>query len=260
MDRRGFLTLALALALAPLRAARVAAEERTGTFEADVGILYGTLSFHVAGTIQEAVNRAVGRYDVTIRGRGAGITNAVDSSGILREGRWTPGRTRSVFVVHGRESRSEVAYDWGRRAIEYHNRSETFFLRRLRVTDDVVAIPEGMHVDDVISATLNYAESLWPPQPDGSLLTYVVRRYRPSGEGPDDVQRHYRAELVPFVLKLAPDPETGRPVALFDLTRFSSWARENRPARIVFGAHRRPESITSSLMLGTSVAIRLGGA
>jgi hypothetical protein len=42
------------------------------------------------------------------------------------------------------------------------------------------------------------------------------------------------------------------------MTRFSSWAREDEPARIVFGADRRPESITASLILGTSLAIRLG--
>src|SRR5262249_36977121 len=142
----------------------------------------------------------------------------------------------------------------------YRNRSETFFLRRQRVTDTVVTVPPGMHVDDVISATLNHADDLWPPQPDGSFLTHVVRRQRPSGDGADAVHKPDPAELVPFVLRIAPDPATGRPTALFDLTRFSSWARESQPARIVFGPHRRPETITSSLMLGTSIAIRLGNA
>ena len=260
MDRRRFLALAVSVALAPVLRLRAAAEERTGTFEADVGILYGVLSFHLAGTIHETLDRPAGRYEVAIRGQGEGITSAVDSRGILREGRWTPTRTQSVFIVHGRESRSEVVYDWDRRVIEYHNRSETFLLRRLRVTDDVVPIPGGMHVDDVLTATLNYADALWTPQADGSLLTHVIRRHRPSGEGPDDVQGRYRAELVPLALRVTSDPQTGRPTALFDLTRFSSWAREDRPARIVFGAHRRPESITSSLMLGTSVAIRIAAA
>ena len=211
------------------------------------------------GTITESVDQAAGRYEVKLSGQGAGIENRTESTGVVREGRWTPVRTSSVFLVHGRESRSDVAYDYSRRAIEYHNRSETFFLRRLRVTDDVVAMPEATHVDDVISATLNFAERRWTPQADGTLHTYVVRRHRPSSEGPDDVQRRYRAELVPFVLNVVPDPETGRPTALFDLTRFSSWARENRPARIVFGPHRRPESITSTLMLGSSVTIRITG-
>jgi hypothetical protein len=63
--------------------------------------------------------------------------------------------------------------------------------------------------------------------------------------------------MVPLELKIAPDPETGKPSALFDLTRFSSWAKKSQPARIVFGADRRPELITSSMILGTSVTIRL---
>jgi hypothetical protein len=66
-----------------------------------------------------------------------------------------------------------------------------------------------------------------------------------------------RAELVPFELKVAPDPETGKASARFDLTRFSSWAKKSEPARIVFGADRRPEVITSSMILGTKVTIRM---
>jgi hypothetical protein len=52
----------------------------------------------------------------------------------------------------------------------------------------------------------------------------------------------------------------GRATALLDMTRFSSWAREDEPARIVFGADRRPESITASLILGTSLTIRIAPA
>ena len=67
----------------------------------------------------------------------------------------------------------------------------------------------------------------------------------------------YRAEFIPLVLRVVADPESGKPTALFDMSGFSSWAREDRPARIVFGADRRPELIESSLILGTSVTIRL---
>src|SRR2546425_5627954 len=102
-----------------------------------------------------------------------------------------------------------------------------------------------------------YTLSLHDALPICSLLTHVVRRRRPVNEGPDDVQKFYRAELVPFVLRVTSDPETGKPSALFDLTRFSSWAREARPARVIFGPDRRPELITASLMLGTSVNIRM---
>ena len=58
-------------------------------------------------------------------------------------------------------------------------------------------------------------------------------------------------------LKIGPDPESKKPTALFDMRGFSSWAREDRPARIVFGADRRPELIASSLILGTSITINL---
>jgi hypothetical protein len=84
-----------------------------------------------------------------------------------------------------------------------------------------------------------------------------VRRRRPANEGPDDVQRVYRAEIVPFELRVGRDPETGKPAAHFDLTPFSSWALQNRPARILFDPNRRPETILCSLMLGTSVTLRI---
>ena len=76
---------------------------------------------------------------------------------------------------------------------------------------------------------------------------------------PDDVDRRYRAELVPFELRVTTEAG-GRATALLDMTRFSSWAREDEPARIVFGADRRPESITASLILGTSLTIRIAPA
>jgi hypothetical protein len=85
-----------------------------------------------------------------------------------------------------------------------------------------------------------------------------VRRRRSDNEGPDDVAQSYRAELVPLELKIEPEPETHKQSALLDLSRFSSWARENRPARIVFDDQRRPLLITGSMILGTSVTIRLG--
>jgi hypothetical protein len=40
------------------------------------------------------------------------------------------------------------------------------------------------------------------------------------------------------------------------MTRFSSWARSDRPGKIVFTADRRPETVSSSLILGTSITIR----
>ena len=262
--RRRFLVFLSALALAPghlvaIRRARGEPARRTSAYEAEVGILYDLLTFQLSGTIVEDVDRSQGRYEIRIRGEGSSILNRIDSSGTWRDGRWAPIRTSSLFVVYGRESRLQVVYDYAARTVDYRYRGETFLLRRSRAAEDVIRIPEGMHVDDALSATLNYGEGLWRPGPDGVLQTHVVRRRRPANEGVDDVEKAYRAELVPFVLRVAPDSMTGQPTALFDLSRFSSWAREDRPARIVFGPDRRPETITSSMILGTSVTIRMRG-
>ena len=258
LTRREFLTLLpLALLVAPAGRARAAAESRKADYTVDVGILYDVLTFHLVGTIVETLDRAGGRYEVKVVGEGAGIGHRIESSGVRRGGRWAPAHTTSRFHVKGRESRSDIRYDYGRRLVEYHFRGETFLLRRLRVADDLVPVPEGMHVDDLFSATLNYAEALWPPQADGSYRTTVVRRRRKEDEGPDEVEQRYGAELVPFAFRVAADPESRKPAALVDLTQFSSWASKGRPARIVFGADRRPEAVSSSLMLGTSLAIRI---
>jgi hypothetical protein len=257
IDRRDFLTLALAVFLIP---ARLAAEPigRRSAFAADVGILYQMLTFQLKGDVQENIDQAAGRYDVRVNGQGDGIANRIESRGVLRDGRWTPLRGESWFQVRGRESRVQVTYDYERRLVEYHARGETFIMRRLRVVDDVVPLPVGVTIDDAISASLNFRDGRWTPHRDGRLQTYVVRRRRSDNEGPDDVAQSYRAELVPLELKIEPEPETHKQSALLDLSRFSSWARENRPARIVFDDQRRPLLITGSMILGTSVTIRLG--
>jgi len=244
--------------VAPLAPALAAVDRRTGDYAADVAILYRVFTLRLEGTIDEVVDRATGRYDVTISGEGGRIANRIECHGMLRDGRWRPSRSTSWFQVVGREARTEIAYDWDARTAAYHYRGETFLLRRVRVADDVVSLPAAP-VDDAISALLNYADGRWMPEADGSFRTRVIRRRRPANEGPDDVDKLYRAELLPVVLKIGPDPESRKPTALFDLSGFSSWAREERPARIVFGADRRPELIASSLILGTSIEIRLKG-
>jgi hypothetical protein len=244
-----------AAAASPLPA-RATIERRKGDYTADVAILYRVFSLHVDGTIDEAVDRAAGRYDVTIRGEGGRIANRIECQGTLRDGRWYPLRSTSWFQVVGREARTEIGYDWSARTATYHYRGETFLLRRVRVADDVLPLSAGP-VDDAVSAILNYADGRWRPDADGSFRTRVVRRRRPANEGPDDVDRAYRAELLPVMLKIGPDPESGKLTAVFDFSGFSSWAREDRPARIVFGPDRRPELISSSLILGTSVTIHL---
>lgn len=260
LSRRQFLTLPLALTLVPLARAAAETEQRRVAYDVDVGVLYNALTFELAGSIDEAVDREVGRYQVVAVGKGAHIGNRIESRGVRHDGRWAPLQASAWFQVAGRESRSDITYDWERRIIDYHFKGETFLLRRLRIADDRVVVPEALHVDDVISAVLNYADGIWPPEPDGSFRTHVVRRLRPEKEGPDEVQRYYRAEIVPFVLKVTPDRETGKPTALIDLSRFSSWAREGRPARIIFAGNRRPEAIMAPMVLGTSVTIHLKDA
>ena len=257
LGRRTVLGMALAWALAPRRQAAAEAELRKGAFSARAALLFGAFRFEENGVIEEAIDRGAGRYEVRITARGQEMTTDIQSTGILRAGRWAPLRFTDRFVVYGRESRLEITYDHARRHILYQGRSETFLLRRLRMTDDTLAMPVGVHVDDVVSATLNYAEGRWPVESDGRLVTQVVRRQRTPGEQPDDAERRYRAELVPFELRVGPDAG-GHATALLDMTRFSSWAREDEPARIVFGANRRPETITATLILGTSLAIRIG--
>src|SRR2546430_12626141 len=98
-----------------------------------------------------------------------------------------------------------------------------------------------------------------PPRSTLFPYTTLFRSQAPD-EGPDEVATGYRAELAPLEAKLAPDPENGKSSALFDLSPFSSWMRPSRPARIVFGINRRPELITTSMILGSSLTIRLGAA
>lgn len=267
ISRRKLLTLSLAPLLAPLASllgplARAwgAEEAIRGTYTLDARLLYEVISFQLTGTIREALDPEGLRYRVTLSGTGSRIDNKMESAGVLRGGRWAPVVTRSWFRVLGRESRSEIAYDHDRRTIAYHAQGETFLLRRQRVADDRLPLPEGLHVDDAVSAALNYADRRWPPEGDGIFRTHVVRRQRPSNEGPDDVAPAYRAEILPFVLQVEHDPATGRATALVDLSRFSSWVRPNEPARVLFGPDRRPELITSEMILGSSVTIRLARA
>jgi hypothetical protein len=105
-----------------------------------------------------------------------------------------------------------------------------------------------------MTATLNFADGRWLPQPDGSHRTFVVRRRRPDDEGPDDVATAYRAEIVPFELIVDVDA-SGKRAARFDLSRFSSWAKPSEPARIIFDSSGRPEIIKTSMILGSSVKI-----
>ena len=255
--RRHFLTLSLLALLAPPRLLRAEPAHRQGLLDVDVGLLYSALALELKGTVEEAVDQPAGRYEISASGRGRGLASRLESQGIARGGRWAPLHASAWFQVAGRESRSELTYDYERRQVHYRFRGETFFLRRMRMADDVLTLPEGTHLDDVMSAILNYADGRWPASPDGAYRTSIVRRRRPENEGPDDIQQVLPGGNHAAGASGRRDPQSGKPVAAFDLAPLSSWAREDRPARVVFGADRRPETISASLMLGTSVNIRL---
>lgn len=262
IGRRQFLALPLGALLTRLAvpSSRKMAEAatRTDAYAVDVALLYGVFRCHLDGTLTEVIDPAAGRYHVTADGQGDGIASRVESSGVLMGGRWAPVEVHSYFNVRGRESRSDIVYDWRKRTADYRYRGETFFLRRIRVAHDVLAVSESMRLDDGVSAVLNYQEGRWPPEPDGSFLTHVVRRRRRENEQPEDVQDSYRAEVVPLTFQVAVDPGSGKRTALFDLSRFSSWAKADRPAVITLGQDGRPEQIAMEMILGTSVRLRVG--
>ena len=254
LSRREFLTLPLALALAPVGTAWGGVERYQRGYTLDVGVLYDVFKFGNAGSIEERVDRAANTYEVVIAGRGTSIETSIESGGEWRDGRWWPTHTKSFFLVLGRESRTDVAYDYARRTSAYHARAETFFLRRERLVNDTVALPPGARVDDAISALLNYQDNVWLPDADGMYRTHIVRRQRKKGELPDDVDKAgYRAELVPLQFRVEGS------TALVDLTRFSSWALEESPGRITFGPDRRPQRLLASLRLGTRITVQFDG-
>src|SRR5260370_1216007 len=124
LSRRRFLTLPLALLLAPAALpwdrARAAPDSRRGTYAVDVGILYGMLGYHLEGTLSETVDRAAGSYEVKIAGEGDGIANRIASRRVLLNGRWAPQESDSFFSVKARKARADIAYHWTRRTSAYH--------------------------------------------------------------------------------------------------------------------------------------------
>ena len=67
----------------------------------------------------------------------------------------------------------------------------------------------------------------------------------------------YRAMLAPVRFRVAPDPATGGLQGQLDMTSLSSWARPSQPARVAFDAARHLQSFETSLILGTTITVRL---
>src|SRR5262249_14132688 len=227
-SRRCLLQMAILTAFAP-RAGPVHAAERTVktyAYEANVGVLFNLLTYTLTGTVTADIDQANERYRVEMNGSGPGARARTESRGIIREGRFMPIETRSSHTVRGRDNRVTVTYDYSRRVADYHVRAYTFLMGRQWFVDDVVRLPEGQHIDDLISATISFAEHKLGADADGAFRVTVVRRARPQNEGTDDVSPGgYRAELATARFRAAPDAASGRLTALLDLTGFSSWAR-----------------------------------
>lgn len=258
LPRRRFLTLPLL----PLLLPRAAGADVNGVinraYEADVSVLFKLLTYAVKGTLSEEIDRAGGRYRYTLTGHGTGVSTRTAGAGIIREGRFKPTEALSAHTVRGRENRTSLAYDYQRGLVEYHSVSYTLLLGRRRQADDVVKLAPGQHVDDIVSAELNFAADKLDRDPDGAHRITVVRRARPANEGPDDVSADgYRAELATLRLHASPEAVTGRLTARLDLTGFSSWAKPAQPAHVAFGPDRHLESVESSMMLGTTFTLRL---
>lgn len=257
LTRRGFLALPLLSLVLPRHALGGAVERTVKAYDLNVGVLFNLLTYTLTGSVTVEVDRAAGTYRVTMNGAGPGVVARTESSGIIREGRFMPTRTRSSHTVRGRENRLALSYDYESRLARYQVEAHSFLLGRRWELDDVVRLPIGRHVDDLISAVLNFVHGALDVDAGGAYRITVVRRARPANEGPDDVSpTGYRAELATMRFHAEQDA-TGRFTALVDLTGFSSWARPGRPARVVFGSDRYLESATSSLILGTTFTLRV---
>ncbi|HEX6079611.1 MAG TPA: hypothetical protein VF197_08260 [Methylomirabilota bacterium] len=259
--RRQFLGLLPGgLLLATSRAEALDDGRSAFTYRLDLSILFNFLTLSLAGTVVQEIDRRAGKYRVTMDGTGTAISTRTEATGIIRDGRFMPVESRSVHHFRGRENTVATSYDYARQRVELHAVTHTLLLGRRRQVDDALAIPPGRHIDDLISAELNFAADTLDHDGDGNYSTWVMRRARPDNEGPDDVSPDgYRAELVPLRFRPTPSGPGGRLTAQIDITRFSSWARPDTPARITFAPDRQLESVQSTLILGTTLSVRVTG-
>ena len=230
------------------------------SYQLDLTVLFSLLTLSLSGTGVQEIDRRAGKYRVTMEGQGTGISTRTEATGIIRDGRFKPVETRAVHHFRNRQNTSTTTYDYTRQRAEIHAVTHTLLLGRRRQVDDVLAIPAGRQVDDLISAELNFAANTLDRESDGTYSTWVMRRARADNEGPDEVSPDgYRAELVPLRFRPSADGPTGRMTALVDITRFSSWARPDAPARVTFAPDRQLESVQSSLILGRTLSVRVTG-
>jgi hypothetical protein len=261
LSRRCFLAAPLLAAAVPWVSEAAPRGRTVRAYEANVGVLFDLLTFTLAGQVITEIDPGRGQYRVTMNGSGPGVTARTEATGVIRGKRYLPIETRSSHTLRGRENRLALSYDHDRGFVEYHVVSYTFWLGRRRQVDDLVRLAPGQHVDDLISAELNFAANALDVEPDGAFRTTVVRRARPADEGPDDISPSgYHAELATLRFHAVPEAATGRLTALVDLTGFSSWARAAHPAQVAFGSDRHLETVRTTLILGTTFSLSLARA
>jgi hypothetical protein len=254
----GLGALVLDLSLPRRRAAATPPAARTFDYRVDISMLYALLRYSVGGSMVEEVDTSAGRYRVLITGSGTGVSTRIEARGLIDDGRYRPLELKSAHSFLGRPSSLSISYDYARGLVDYHAVGHTLLSGRRRQVDDVVVLPADQPVDDAVSAGLNFAAQRLEQDPDGAYRMTVLRRSRPRGEGPDDVTPGaYRVEIVPVRFQVEPDPGTGKLIARLDVSGWSSWARADQPARLVFTPERRLESIESHLMWGSAVRMRL---
>src|SRR5262245_34152754 len=108
LTRRRFLTVALGIWALPGGSPRAEVRGRRGAYAVAVGMLHDMLTFRLAGTVEERVDREAGQYEVIMVGQGPKISNRLEARGRLLEGRWVPVQSQGTFQMVGRESRSEI--------------------------------------------------------------------------------------------------------------------------------------------------------
>jgi hypothetical protein len=254
----GLGSLALSLALPTRRVAANLPVGRTFDYRVEISMLFDLLRYSVGGTMVEEVDAGAGRYRVLITGSGTGVSTRIEARGLIDNGRYRPLELKSAHSFVGRPSSLSITYDYSRGLVDYHAVGHTLLRGRRRQVNDVVVLPPGQPVDDAVSAGLNFAAGRLEQDPDGAYRMSVLRRSRPRGEGPDDVTPGaYRVEVVPVRLEVEPDAATGKLIARVDMSGWSSWARADQPARLVFTPERRLESLETRLIWGSAVRMRL---
>jgi hypothetical protein len=253
----GLGSLVLSLALPTRRAAANLPGGRTFDYRVDISMLFDLVRYSVAGTMVEEVDADGGRYRVLITGSGTGVSTRIEARGLIDNGRYRPLELKSAHSFVGRPSSLSIIYDYARGLVEYHAVGHTLLRGRRRQVDDIVVLVPGQPVDDAVSAGLNFAAGRLEQDPDGAYRMAVLRRTRPRSEGPDDVTPGaYRVEVVPVRFQVDPDVATGKLNARLDMSGWSSWARADQPARLVFTPERRLESFETRLIWGSAVRMR----